>query len=376
MHWGHATSPDLVHWTQQPIAIYPHKYGDWAFSGSAIIDRDASTGFQTGEEPIIVAAYTSTARGESLAWSRDAGVTWKDYVGNPVVKHKGRDPRLLYHAPSRRWIMAVYDEFEGKRCIAFYSAPDLRLWTFESRIEGFYECPDLYELPIDGDPAKTRWVLSGADGAYLLGQFDGHAFTPDSPQKQPNNFGNCFYAAQTFSDIPPSDGRRIQMAWGRVKLPGAFNQQMLFPTELTLRTTPAGLRLCTNPVREIEKLHGTSHDRLDDLHADLLHLKLELAVAPASQITLTLRGVPVVYDAAKAQLTCGKSTGPLKPIDGRIQLELLLDRATIELFGNGGELYMPLAITPALDRHDHALRLSPDASVIKCQAWELNRAWK
>ena len=124
--------------------------------------------------------------------------------------------------------MAVYDEFEGKQWIAFYSSPDLKEWTFESRIEGFFECPDLFELPVLGKPGESRWVLYAADGAYVLGQFDGKTFTPDSKQKQRVWYGN-FYAAQTFSDTP--DGRRIQIGWGNgIAFPGMpFNQQMTIP---------------------------------------------------------------------------------------------------------------------------------------------------
>ncbi len=115
MHWGHAVSPDLVHWTELPIAIYPKTYGDWVFSGSAVVDTANSAGFQRGPEPSLVAAFTSTGRGECLAYSHDRGRTWNEFTNNPALKHAGRDPRLLWHAPTKRWVMAVYDEQIGKR---------------------------------------------------------------------------------------------------------------------------------------------------------------------------------------------------------------------------------------------------------------------
>ncbi len=173
MHWGHAVSPDLVHWTEQPIALYPKKYGDWCFSGSGVVDHRNTSGFGKGDEPPLVVAFTSTGRGECIAYSNDRGRTWTEYEANPVVQHRGRDPRLLWHEPTKRWIMAVYDETDDARAIAFYSSTDLKTWTFESRIDGFYECPDLFELPITENPDETRWVLYGADGLYQLGQFDG-----------------------------------------------------------------------------------------------------------------------------------------------------------------------------------------------------------
>src|SRR5262249_61286 len=150
-----------------------------------------------GDGDLLVLAYTSTGRGECIAYSNDEGRTWTEFDGNPVVRHQGRDPRLLWHAASKRWVMAVYDEADGKRWIAFYTSPDLKIWEFASRIEGFYECPDLFEITSDDDETLARWVLYAADGKYVLGKFDGRVFTPEG-DKQQLWHGN-FYAAQTFS---------------------------------------------------------------------------------------------------------------------------------------------------------------------------------
>ena len=120
--------------------------------------RGTPAAFRAGSEAPMVAAYTSTGRGECIVYSNDRGRTWTEYPGNPVVKHNGRDPRLLWHAPSKHWVMAVYDEGEKRRSIDFYTSPDMKTWTFASRIDGFFECPDLFELPVDGDPDKTLWV--------------------------------------------------------------------------------------------------------------------------------------------------------------------------------------------------------------------------
>ena len=139
MHWGHATSPDLVHWTEQPEALYPRAFGDWCFSGSAVVDHGNTSGFGTMENPPLVAAFTSTGRGECIVYSLDDGQTWTEFAGNPVLQHQGRDPRLFWHEATKRWIMAVYDEGPaGKdQTIAFHSSPDLKVWTEESRIDGF-----------------------------------------------------------------------------------------------------------------------------------------------------------------------------------------------------------------------------------------------
>ena len=211
MHWGHAVSRDLVHWTELPIALYPSEYGDWCFSGSGVVDRRNTSGFGSATRRPLVAAFTSTARGECIVFSNDRGRTWTEYEGNPVVRHAGRDPRLLWHEPTKRWVMAVYDETAGARSIAFHSSPDLKKWSFESRIDGFFECPELFELAVGGDACSRLWVLYGADGEYRLGNFDGHRFTPETGKLRLWH-GN-FYASQTFSDTP--DGRRIQIGWGK-----------------------------------------------------------------------------------------------------------------------------------------------------------------
>src|SRR5262249_26639977 len=124
-YWGHAVSRDLVHWQELPIAISPKSYGDWVWSGSAVVDAANTAGWRKGEESVIVAAYTSTGRGECIAYSNDGGRTFADFEGNPVVTHTkgdGRDPRLLWYGaradPSEKrdgsgvpghWVMAVYD---------------------------------------------------------------------------------------------------------------------------------------------------------------------------------------------------------------------------------------------------------------------------
>ncbi len=348
MHWGHAVSPDLIHWSEEPIAIYPRNYGDWAFSGSAVVDRQNSSGFGDGFAPPLVGAYTSTGRGECIVFSRDRGRTWSEFAGNPVVKHAGRDPRLLWHEPSKRWVMAVYDETDGRRDVAFYTSVDLKAWTFASKISGFYECPDLFELPVQGDPGRKLWVLSAADGEYQLGQFDGKVFTPEPGGKHKLWHGN-FYAAQTFSDEPK--GRRIQIGWDQgIGFPGEpFNQQMSIPCELTLRPTEQGVRMFAEPVAELDTLRNGSRSVANSSATsgeintsmpvgDLFELNLVAEVGNSGVLTLTFPGASLSYDPSKKLLTCNKVSAPLEPIEGRIKLRLLVDRGSVEVFGNDGRV--------------------------------------
>ncbi len=405
MHWGHAVSRDLVHWKELPIALYPKQFGDWAFSGSAVVDPQNTSGFGKGKEPPLIAAYTSTGRGECIVYSNDRGRTWQEFQGNPVVKHRGRDPRLFWHEPTKRWCMAVYHEEEvaGKvqQSIDFHSSPNLKEWRYESRIDGFFECPDIYELPVEGDAKNTRWVLSAANSDYVIGRFDGHAFVPEAPThplpkggsggvqatKHRGNFGNGFYAAQTFSDAP--DGRRIIIGWLQSAAPGMpFNQMMSFPCELSLKKTPEGVRLSYAPVKELEKLHAKQYQwqrnplpsgehAVKGPDAELLDVRLELEPGDAEEVALVVRGVPITYSAKKAELACSGGTAPVKLENGKLRLQALVDRTSVEIFASRGLVYMPLAVHPK--EGDKSLRIAVQGGAVKnvnVEAFELKSAWE
>ena len=352
MHWGHATSKNLLDWTEQPTALFPQKYGDWCFSGSAVVDAKNTSGFKQGDQDVLVLAYTSTGRGECIAYSNDLGQTWTEYQGNPVVKHKGRDPRLLWHAESKRWVMAIYDEAEGKQWIAFYTSPDLKTWEYQSRLPGFYECPDLFELPIDGDKSIRRWVMYAADGRYVIGAFDGAIFKIEA-NKQQLWHGN-FYAAQTFSDAP--DNRRVQIGWGReITFPGMpFNQQMTVPVELTLHSTAAGPQMRALPVAEIAGLRNKQleiadqkvspgENPLKDLQGALLDIEFVVEPTGATNWGLKLQGTEITYDVAKQTIRVGGVTAPLALVDGAVRIRILRDQGSIELFGNNGAVAISAA---------------------------------
>lgn len=385
MHWGHAVSEDLIHWKEEGVALYPRKYGDWAFSGSAVVDNGNTSGWGTKEKPPLVLAYTSTGRGECIAYSTDRGQTWKEYDKNPVVKHAGRDPKLLWYEKGKHWVMAVYDEFQGKQWIAFYTSPDLKMWTFTSRIEGFYECPDLFPLPMDEDPKKVKWVLSAADGKYLVGDFDGKEFTPSSKEKKQLWYGR-FYAAQTFDNapmqppflgsgpFPPRRTQRVQIGWGQgISFPGMpFNQQMTIPVMLSLHSPNDGPRLVAAPIDlasikektpalEIKwpgglfprdgKVGEVRYPLAEKL--DAFELWAEIDIGKASSVGFDLRGTKLLYDVAKKTLTCKDVTAPVtltNPVNERLQkhltLRVLVDRGSVEVFADGGLVAMSVAAIP------------------------------
>lgn len=358
-YWGHAISSDMVNWVELPEALYPHAYGDWVWSGSAVVDINNTGGFKNGTNDVIVAAYTSTARGECIAYSNDGGLTFTDFTNNPVVVHAGigRDPHVLWYAPSNYWVMAVYDETGGSG-IQFLSSPDLKQWTYRSKIMNFFECPDLIRLPLDGNTNNMQWVLYAANSDYMVGQFDGVAFIPSTP-KLPGNSGGGFYAAQTFTTMPSGDPRCVRIGWAIIYMPGMpFNQMMYFPTELKLKTTAAGVRLFNTSVAEITNNIVNTYswtnltlspgdNPLSGIRGGLFHVKAQFSVGSAQAINLGFQTVVLTYNASSQQITCNGNTQSLPLVNGSVQLEIIADRNSIEIFGNDGQLYMPIPASNA-----------------------------
>ncbi len=397
MTWGHAVSPDMVRWTQLDHAIHPDAFGT-IYSGSAVVDQHNTARFQTGDEKVLVCIYTSAGSHapkkvpftQSIAYSNDRGRTWTKYEKNPVLGHlraSNRDPKVIWHEPTKKWIMAL---FLNKNDFVLYESPNLKEWKKlqDVRLPGAGECPDFFELPVDGDPKNTRWVFWGGNGKYLLGRFDGKTFAKESGPHL-SNWGGNSYAAQTWSDIPKEDGRRLQITWmNGGKYPGMpFNQQMCFPRELTLRATPDGIRLFIQPVREIENLHTKKHawaDRplkpgenlLDGIEGELFDIRAEIERGKATEVGLTLRGEKVGYEVARQRVTALGRSAPLAPIAGKITLQILLDRTTIEVFGNDGRISMPTCFLPDLSNRSLSVyAVGGEARLISLEVYELRSAW-
>jgi sucrose-6-phosphate hydrolase SacC (GH32 family) len=404
MTWGHAVSSDMLHWKQLEHALYPDKLGT-IFSGSAVIDCNNTSGFQTGDEKPIVAIYTSAggtsdaSKGQpftqSIAYSNDRGRTWTKYAKNPVLKHisgGNRDPKVLWHAPRKQWIMALYlEDPNAKNDYALFGSANLKDWTklCSVTIPGNTECPDFFELPVDGDSKKTKWVFWGASNSYVLGNFDGQKFVSETGSLQ-THFGANRYAAQTFSDIPSFDGRRIQIAWmNGEKYPGMpFNQQMSIPAALTLRTFPEGVRLCVQPIKEVERLRGkhsewknlalkSNENPLAKTPGELCDIVMNVVPQTASQIALTIRGMTVTYNVKEKLLKCKGHSAPVDLVDGRLALRILVDRSSIEIFTADGRANMAFSFFPP--QNDKSLKLTcqgGEAFVKSLDLWEMQSIWK
>jgi len=328
---------------------------------------------------------------QCLASSLD-GRNYTKLGRNPVVKQitgGNRDPKVMWHEPTRKWVLCLYVELNKVHTIHFFSSPNLKDWTLMSQTEGFFECPDFFELPVDGDPAKKKWVLTAASSEYMVGAFDGTKFTPETP-KLKGHLGRGFYAAQTFSDIPAKDGRRIQIGWFQTATPGmAFNQSMTIPLELKLATTPQGPRLTWTPVKELANLHAKTHifdpmtlkpgdkNPLDAMNAELVEVRVEFEPGDASEVVFNIRDAMVIYAPKKQELSVAGHRAPAPLRDGKQRLTIYCDRTSLEVFASDGLTYMPMPFNTKPDNRKLFFETRGGAAKITAlEVHELRSAWE
>ncbi len=293
MHWGHAISKDMITWEEQPIAIYPDDLG-LIFSGSAVVDKENTSGFGKDGIVPIVAMYTyhnmdGEKAGEidfqtqAIAYSLDEGMTWTKYDKNPVISNPGikdfRDPKVIWDAKNNKWIMVL----AAANKVMFYSSTNLKEWSLESDFgqgfgqhNGMWECPDLFPVKIDGTN-ETKWVLivsinpaapnGGSGTQYFIGDFDGNKFTLDadfSTQLKEEkaiwlDYGRDNYAGVTWSNIPKKDGRKLFIGWmsnweyARDVPTETWRSAMTISRELKLKKSENKYLLTSTPVSELSK---------------------------------------------------------------------------------------------------------------------------
>lgn len=410
MHWGHAVSTDLIHWEHLPIALAPDLNGH-IFSGSAVVDWEDTSGFFSGK-PGLVAIFTHAdqypdskrpRQRQSLAYSLDKGRTWTMYEGNPVLCNEQitdfRDPKVFWHARTKRWVMALA---AGDR-VQFYTSSNLKEWSFASEFgaaegshDGVWECPDLIELPIDGDADQTKWVLivsigdnpkfpEGSRTQYFVGSFDGSVFTNDSAPETVLwlDHGRDNYAGVTWSDVRKADGGKLFIGWmsnwryANLTPTVEWRSAMTLPRVLTLKTGAAGVQLVQKPVTDLQKLREQDHsweevavrpgqNLLAGVHGDIFEIECEIDLGNAAEVGLKLRKsaaeeTVVGYDSATQTLFIDRCKSgetefheafgckhgvPLEPQNGRLKLHIFVDQSSIEVFANDGEIAITDQIFP------------------------------
>jgi fructan beta-fructosidase len=405
MHWGHATSKDMIRWQEQPIALYPDSLG-YIFSGSAVIDFNNTSGFGKNGKPPMVAIFThhnapleklkqNNHQYQSLAYSLDEGKTWTKYAGNPVLKSPGipdfRDPKVMWYEAGKNWVMTL----AVKDRIHFYSSPDLKNWTLLSEFGekfgahgGVWECPDLFQLDYEGG---KKWVLlvsinpGGPNGGsvtqYFTGQFDGKTFNPTDTLTRWMDVGPDNYAGVTFSNTA---NRRILIGWMSnwdyaQKVPTTeWRSAMTLPRELGLRNIGGKPILTSKPVEETKKLIGKQFkvpsvnvNGVFDLGAKLGNssnglYQVYFEADAGSDISVKLSNnvnqfVTIGFDHEKNEFYIDRTSSGQQGFnkdffkrsvaarnskDSKIKMHLFIDHSSAELFADDGSTVMTAVFFP------------------------------
>lgn len=403
MHWGHAISTDLVHWDDLAIALYPDELG-YIFSGSAVVDKDNTSGLKNGDEDVLISIFTHHSmekesagtndhQCQSIAYSNDKGRTWVKYANNPVIPNDElikdfRDPKVMWHETSKQWIMTLA---AGQR-IKFYTSPNLIDWTFASDFGmelgahgGVWECPDLFQMQVEGTDEK-QWVLfvsinpggpnGGSATQYFVGDFDGKTFTTPQKETQWLDMGTDNYAGVTWSNAP--DGRHIFLGWmsnwkyAQEVPTETWRSGMTLPRELVLQHAKGeGYLLRNFPTQEVNALEAdivytttkatnkVSLTNSVELANAQFHLTTTINMVNSNTVALTYGNdsaqVSIAYDAAKGLFTIDRSQSGydfnnvhdnimIAPYmlftNKELTLDIWVDKTSIELFVNQGECVM------------------------------------
>ena len=422
MSWGHATSTDLVHWSEKSVALTRDDLGD-IFSGSAVIDKDNTSGLGANA---IIALYTSsgTHQQQSLAYSTDGGTTFQKFAGNPVVanttRNDFRDPKVFWHEGTKRWVMCLALGYEYG--VQLLTSTDLRTWreasTFTTDVQrckrGQWECPDLF--PLTYTDGTTKWVLvvsvnpggptSGSGTMYFIGDFDGEKFVADETLSYPLwlDYGMDNYAGVTWSNAP--DDRRILLGWMNNWLYSGdvpcdpWRSAFTLPRELSLVTYQGKPLLASRPVAEFDKLASqwqtpSSADGLMTLptQTSTLHVQVTLSASTANVITLANgsgESMAFTYSPSAGSLIAKRnsSTGAatfngsfsLPSITAslcneaeQLTLDFYIDQSSVEVFTANGSMAMTNLVFPTGGIYNH-VTLSSSAQTLRYRTF--NSIWQ
>lgn len=411
MSWGHATSPDMIRWTEQSVALTEDELGA-VFSGSAVIDKNNTAGFGANA---MVALYTSagSAQQQSVAYSTDGGKTFSRYNANPVIKNNDdnlRDPKVFWHAGSGKWVMALAKGWV--RGVDFYSSPDLKNWTYLStfvtdlagRPDLQWECPDLIEMDYK---VGKKWALLvsvnpggpilGSGTMYFVGDFDGTTFKADE-REYPLwlDYGMDNYAGVTWSN---TENRHLMIGWmnnwqyaGSVPC-SPWRSAMTLPRELSLKEHDGKPLLCSKVVPELDAIAeswkdaGTQWD-IQDAYQLQVSVKLDqnasitLANADGEKLEMSLYANDRIL-AVKRNASTGKTgfngsfsipsmQGPLCTEGDTVTLDIYVDQSSVEIFTSEGTLSMTNLVFPSSIYNS----LKTTGSVQSSKVRRLKSIWK
>ncbi|HSB92645.1 MAG TPA: glycoside hydrolase family 32 protein [Flavitalea sp.] len=433
MHWGHATSKDLITWDHQPIALYPDSLG-YIFSGSAVADVNNTSGFGKDGKIPLVAIFThhdpkkeksdpEHVETQSIAYSLDEGKTWTKYTGNPVLKNPGirdfRDPKVSWFEPTKKWIMTLATSDR----ITFYSSPDLKDWTKESEFGkdfgahgGVWECPDLFPLDHDG---QKIWILvvninpggpnGGSATQYFTGSFDGSRFTPFQTDTRWIDYGPDEYAGITWSN---TGDRKIFLGWmsnwqyANIVPTDKWRSATTIPRDLGLQKIGDKYFVTSMPVPELQSIEekpvvlqniAAKSYRLDSAIGKSNSLaKLKIQTSKLESFTLTLsndagENVMIGYDqsansyfldrtnsgnVAFEKGFAKKHTAPRFVSNPAMDMTLVIDKSSIELFADNGLTVMTQIFFPSSPFTNMKIESPGDFTVDSLEYVGLRSIWK
>jgi fructan beta-fructosidase len=441
MHWGHAVSKDLVHWEHLPIALYPDSLG-YIFSGSAVIDWNNTSGFGSKDNPPMVAIFThrhlnGKPRGfesQSVAFSVDKGRSWTKYKNNPVLVDENslgfRDPKVFWHSNTQKWIMILSAEDR----VRLFSSANLIDWKPESSFGenigahgGVWECPDLFELPVEGTQ-ETKWVMlvsignggpnGGSATQYFIGDFDGTHFTPVNEDTNWLDYGKDNYAGVTWSDLPDKS-RRVFLGWmsnwqyANVVPTHPWRSAMTIPRDLYLKCTEDTYRLVSLPVPELIDLRNNvevvssqvistnldlnlKNNQLcqseyifefenatdnETLKADSIIVEWSNVEGERLEVGYLLKKNVVFINRTVSGLTDFSNEFPVKQTapyssDRSLKLHVFMDWSSTEVFVNDGEVVMTSLFFPDKPYEDVRIYSKGGEITLKeAKIWELNSVW-
>ncbi len=431
MHWGHATSKDLIHWEHRPIALYPDKLG-YIFSGSAVLDKENTSGFGTEDNPPLVAIFTyhdaemkksgkNNFETQGIAYSLDNADTWTKYEGNPVISDENstdfRDPKVMWHEPSQKWILTLVASDHAQ----FYSSENLKEWKLLSEFGknrgahgGVWECPDLFKLKVEGTD-EEKWILlisinpggpnGGSGTQYFIGDFNGNTFTADQNDIRWVDWGTDNYAGVTYSNVPNDE--KIFIGWMSNwqyanKTPTEkWRSAMTLPRKLSIKKIGETYELINYPIKNLEtiingqpqkkiKLVEGARESIDFDHFNQSEVRFATAVKnfvlrfkneKNEELVLTLDGEKDLFlldrtQSGQTDFQKDFASVAKMPVDnlpeGEYEVRILMDRSSVEVFINQGQYVMTAQLFPNKDYRTLEIE-NTSGHLLKFNDFEVNR---
>ncbi|KAI9163753.1 Extracellular exo-inulinase inuE [Paramyrothecium foliicola] len=319
-HWGHATSSDLYHWQNQPIALFPPEDNVFIFTGSTVVDEENTSGFFPDQKNGVVAIYTlagPNTQTQAIAYSRDGGYTFTPYENNPVIpssSNQFRDPKVIRYQD--QWVMVVAWAHELK--IGIYTSYNLKEWTATTNftvsnpVGGQWECPNMVRIPYQDDQGTWHddtWLmfisfspdapLGGSISMYYPGTFNGTHFEPVDSTVRIADFGKDNFAGQFFYGTPESEPP-VQIAWASNgdyagDVPTAdegWRSTMTVPRQTYLaKLGDSDWKLVSRPY-DLDPVRGSQLASTEDLASDQVNAVLSGVASNAVYWEIDVTGIP------------------------------------------------------------------------------------